>query len=87
LKTVFILFPVLVPFFPGHSTHAGLSPPHKRAFSLFNREKGARGGNGWKKKKTIKKTMNRNKERDFKIKIMFKNLNNMVKLSTKTLRM
>jgi hypothetical protein len=27
-------------------THARLSPPQKRVFSLFNREKGARGGNG-----------------------------------------
>jgi hypothetical protein len=33
--------PVLFPFFPAHSTHAGLSAPNKRAFSLFNREKGA----------------------------------------------
>jgi hypothetical protein len=43
---VIILLPVLVPFLPTHSTHAGLSPPHKRAISLFIREKGARGGNG-----------------------------------------
>jgi hypothetical protein len=43
LKTVFILLPVFCPF--PIPTHAGLSPPHKRAFSLFNREKDARGGN------------------------------------------
>jgi hypothetical protein len=34
------------PFFPPLSTHAGLSPPHKSAISLFNREKGVWGGNG-----------------------------------------
>jgi hypothetical protein len=45
LKTVLILLPVLVPFFPTHSTQARLLPPHMHAISLFNREKGARGGN------------------------------------------
>jgi hypothetical protein len=50
---VFILFPVLVPFFPTHSPNAGLLPPHKRAIYLFNREKGTRGGNIYDKSNAL----------------------------------
>jgi hypothetical protein len=46
LKTVLIFLPVFVLFFPPIPTHAGMSPPHKRALSLFIREKGAQGGIG-----------------------------------------
>ncbi len=47
-----LLTKIWSPFLPTISTHAELSPSHKRAFSLFNREKGARGGNGGGEKGT-----------------------------------
>jgi hypothetical protein len=41
-------------------THARLSPPHKRAFSLFNRKNGARDGNGGGERKRHTRAKNKN---------------------------